>query len=248
MKNEYPNPMVTYDALADARDFFNDRLFGGELKPALITVQRRRTLCGFFSPARFRSRDEKDIADEIGLDPRYWGPPRTDADNLSTLVHEMVHLWQHHYGKAGRGGYHNRQFSRKMFEVGLVTSSTGEPGGKPTGTRISHYVKMGAAFDRACTELLNSGFVIPYVEIISQADLNRLELSRRRSRAASKTTYVCTNCVEGPDPSAVRLGQLRIRRTQVRVWGKPGLDIVCGTCGARLEVEDGSESMPAFND
>jgi predicted SprT family Zn-dependent metalloprotease len=237
MKNEYPNPMVTYGALDHARDFFSNRLFDGEVRPCLITVQRRRTACGFFSPARFRSHDEKDIADEIGLDPRYWGPPRTDVENLATLVHEMAHLWQHHYGKPGRGGYHNRQFSRKMFEVGLVTSDTGKRGGKATGTRMSHYIMPGGRFDHACTELLKSGFVIPYVEIMSEAEKARLESARHRSRAASKTTYVCANCVESADPSAVRVGQSPDRKTQVRVWGKPGLNIVCGTCGWRLEIE-----------
>ena len=138
--------MITYPALDFARDYFNRKLFGGELRPCLITVQRRRTACGFFAPAKFRSHDHSDVADEIGLDPRYWGPPRTDTENLSVLVHEMVHLWQHHCGrKRSRGGYHNREFARKMFEVGLITSDTGERGGKPIGTRMSHYIasKMG---------------------------------------------------------------------------------------------------------
>jgi len=218
MKNEHPNPMKTYDALDFAFDFFNKKRFRGELRHCLITVQRRRTACGFFSPARFRSHDETDIADEIGLDPRYWGPPGTDTDNLSTLVHEMVHLWQHHYGKSGRGGYHNLQFFRKMGDVGLIASDTGAPGGKRCGQRMSHYIAAGGPFDRACAELLSGGFVIPYVEIISQADKERRELMLRRlSRAASKTTYVCPNHV------------------QVRAWGRPGLLLKCGLCEEPLE-------------
>jgi transcription elongation factor Elf1 len=229
MKNEYPNPMVTYDALDRAFDFFNRRLFGGELRSCLITVQRRRTACGFFAPRRFRSHDESDIADEIGLDPRYWGPPRTDTENLSTLIHEMVHLWQHHYGKPSSGGYHNRQFARKMFEVGLVASSTGKPGGKATGTRMSDYIRAGGPFDRACSELITSGFVIPYVQIMSEAE--RARLVRRRSRLLSKTTYTCPHC-----------------HPLKHVWGKPLLHIICGDCGARFEADQDNESVATTND
>jgi hypothetical protein len=194
MKNEYPNPMVTYNALDFVYDYFNTRLFRGELRPCLITVQRRRTACGFFASARFQSHDATDIADEIGLDPRSWGPPRTDTENLSTLVHEMAHLWQHHYGKSSAGGYHNRQFARKMFEVGLVTSDSGERGGKATGTRMSHYIAAGGPFEKACADLLRGGFVIPYVEILSEGERERREPARHRSRAASKTTYTCPHC------------------------------------------------------
>src|SRR6202035_5934647 len=116
-----------------------------------------------------------------GLDPKCWGPPHTDTENLSTLVHEMVHLWQFHHGKAGRGGYHNREFSQKMFEIGLITSDTGAPAGKRTGTRMSHYVAVNGPFHRACCELLDRGFVIPYVEILSRNDEQRM-LKRRLGR------------------------------------------------------------------
>jgi hypothetical protein len=230
MKNEHPNPMKTYDALDFAYDFFNKKLFRGELRHCLITVQRRRTVCGFFDAARFQSHDESDIADEIGLDPRYWGPPGTDTDNLSTLVHEMAHLWQHHHGKPGRGRYHNREFARKMFEVGLIASDTGEPGGKGTGTRVSHYIKSGGPFEVACRELLNSGYVIPYIEIMRRYGEEPRMMRRRRVRAASKTTYVCPN------------------HQNVRAWGKPGLLLQCGVCEAGLEAIGfaGGEELPEW--
>src|SRR5216683_2447085 len=97
-----PNPTrKTYGALDYVYDYFNKRLFRNELRHCLITMQRRRTACGFFASARFISHDRSDVSDEIGLDPRYWGPPHTDTENLSTIVHEMMHLWQFHHGRAG---------------------------------------------------------------------------------------------------------------------------------------------------
>ena len=220
MGSNNPNPTrKTYGALDYAYDYFNKKLFRGELRYCLITMQRRRTACGFFANTRFIAHDRSDVSDEIGLDPKCWGPPHTDTENLSTLVHEMVHLWQFHHGKAGRGGYHNREFSQKMFEIGLITSDTGAPAGKRTGTRMSHYVAVNGPFHRACCELLDRGFVIPYVEILSRNDEQRM-LKRRLGRSESKTTYVCLNC----DPP-------------VRVWGKPRLFIICGCCEESLIPE-----------
>ena len=64
------------------------------------------------------------------------------------------------------------------------------------------------------------GCVIPYVEIVSQADQERREaMRRRRSRAASKTAYTCPNCYD------------------VRTWGRPGLRLACRECDVDLEAE-----------
>jgi hypothetical protein len=52
----------------------------------------------------------------------------------------------------------------------------------------------------------------------SQTDEGRRKLLRKRSKAASKTSYVCPNCV------------------LVRVWGRPGLPIGCRSCDVALEA------------
>ncbi len=59
----------------------------------------------------------------------------------------MVHLWQFHFRKPGRRGYHNREWADKMLEVGLVPSDTGLPGARVTGDRMSHYVMESGPFD-----------------------------------------------------------------------------------------------------
>lgn len=228
-----PNPTLqTYNAHDFVFSYFNKKLFRGELRPCLITLQRPRKAYGFFAGARFRSHDGTDIADEIALNPKYWGSGRTATETLSTLVHEMVHLWQHQYGKPSRGGYHNRGFARKMREVGLIASDTGKPDGKGVGQRMSHYIDAGGPFDVACAELLNSGFVIPYVEIVARNDHGRGDFGqvrggsmqdqrdslRSQAKAASKTPYVCPNC---PD---------------VRAWGRRGLRLRCLVCSGELEA------------
>ena len=65
---------------------------------------------------------------EIALNPDTF-EDRTDMEILNTLAHEMCHLWQHYFGKPSRGGYHNREWATMMEKIGLMPSSTSEPGG-----------------------------------------------------------------------------------------------------------------------
>ena len=143
----------TYDGLTEAYDFFNARLFGGRLPRCLITMQRQKAAYGYFAGGRFGAVDGTEITDEIALNPSHFRS-RTTEESLSTLVHEMTHLEQHHFGKPSRNGYHNKQWAALMHAVGLVPSSTGAPGGKETGQKVSHYIAGGGPFDVACAELV----------------------------------------------------------------------------------------------
>lgn len=70
--------------------------------------------------------------DEIALNPELL-EERSVKETLSTLVHEMVHLEQEHFGEAPKRAYHNKQWAEWMDRVGLVPSTTAAPGGKRTG-------------------------------------------------------------------------------------------------------------------
>jgi SprT-like family len=147
-------PIHSYVGLELAYAFFNRELFGGKLPPCLITFQRTRGAYGYFSGDRFVNvADPAEVTDEIALNPIHFGK-QTPIKVLSTLVHEMAHLWQHHNGKSSRGRYHNMQWAKQMIDIGLVPSDTGKPGGKQTGDRVGHFIRDGGPFDRACREFL----------------------------------------------------------------------------------------------
>jgi len=149
----------TYDGLTEAYDFFNAHLFGGRLPRCLITMQRQKTAHGYFAVGRFGTVDGAEVTDEIALNPTHFRS-RTTAESLSTLVHEMTHLEQHHFGKPSYNGYHNKQWAALMHAVGLVPSDTGAPGGKETGQKVSHYIAGGGLFDKVCAELMRHGFAV----------------------------------------------------------------------------------------
>jgi predicted SprT family Zn-dependent metalloprotease len=202
----------TYSELTDAYAFFNVRLFSAKLPACLITLQRRKRSYGYFSGERFTTRDGTEVADEIALNPSFFAECSI-ADILSTLVHEMVHLQQQHFGTPSRAGYHNTEWAGMMRVVGLIPSATGEPGGKETGQSVSHYIEEGGSFARACAELigLREGMV-PYIELGSE-----IERGTRERKASSKTKYTCPAC-------------------GTNAWAKPDTRLVCGDCQARLEA------------
>ena len=157
----------TYDALQAAYDHFNWTLFDSALPGCLITLQRTSRSYGYFHHQRFANLDGAPC-DEIALNPVHF-LSRSVEDTLSTLVHEMVHLWQYHFGRPGRGRYHNRQWAEKMKALGLHPSSTGLPGGAELGDAVSHYIIDGGAFARAAGELTSKGFEIAWREQVLSA-------------------------------------------------------------------------------
>ncbi len=207
------NPTTqTYTSLATAYDFFNRELFNGSLPPCLITMQRHKGAYGYFSGERFASLDDpKEVTDEIALNPLHFATQKP-VKVLSTLVHEMAHLWQHHYGKPPRKGYHDRQWAAKMHEIGLIPTATGEEGGKETGQKVTHLIEENGRFARAVSKLLAEHPAILY----SDRSDNDAE---RRKKAASKTKYTCPSC-------------------GLNAWAKPDSPLVCGNCQEPMQPEN----------
>ena len=136
----------TYDVLDAALAHFNHDLLGGILPGCLVTLQRQTKTLGYFSPGKFAAiNGDARRVDEIALNPAYFrtSPPR---DVLSTLVHEMVHAWQHHFGKAPRPGYHNAEWAAAMHSIGLQPYSNNDPD-KETGYSVDHRIVEGGPFD-----------------------------------------------------------------------------------------------------
>lgn len=205
--NQRPPTFEAYGELQYAYDFLNARLFGSELPNCLITLQRKSArVLGYFSHQRFKKLADGRIAsDEIAMNPMHFAS-RDLAQVLSTLCHEMSHLWQAHFGKPSRSGYHNKEWAAKMVSIGLQPSSTGAPGGRVTGEQVSQYIIRGGAFDIASAELLASGF---------------------------RLTWTDAGLMRAPTPRSGRRVKFQCPSCGARAWGRDGLLLFCGRC-ARL--------------
>jgi hypothetical protein len=213
----------TYAQLQKGYDYFNWHLFENTLPNCLITLQRRGRTYGYYAPDRFGRKDGH-RADEIALNPQYFRDGTEEI--LSTLIHEMVHLWQHHdehqdERKPGRGGYHNRQWAGKMRSLGLQASNTGKEGGKETGDAMDHYVLPDGLFARTVQELLASGFEVTWIEVAAE------------KQSSSDHEGTVQDGPLGAHPGG--RGSLSGKRTKyscphgdLNAWAKPGADFLCG--------------------
>lgn len=107
----HPDDAALVARLRAAHAGLNAERFGGALRPVAIRVSRRmRSRLGHYSPG-LRSEPEIAIARRHARRDGF-------ASVLETLVHEMVHQWQH---ETGRPVAHDPAFRRKCREVGIAT-------------------------------------------------------------------------------------------------------------------------------
>jgi hypothetical protein len=200
-----------------AYDYFNKTLFESKLKPCLLVFRegKKRTgliTLGHFAPHRWTKGEEH--CHEISLNPDTL--LRDFEDTMSTLVHEMVHQWQQDHATPPRGGYHDRQWAKKMGEVGLIASDTGEPGGKQTGQRMTHYIERGGPFAAAFKKMPDSVRLPWATGVAFQISKEKPE---KEEKPRNKLKYTCPGC-------------------ESNVWGKSGLSIICGECDQQFEEQE----------
>lgn len=249
-----------YAELQHAYDFYNGELFGGQLPACLITFQREKRTMGYFSSKRFVRADGSRRADEIAMNPEYFAVvPLIEV--MQTLVHEMVHLWQQHFGTPSRACYHNAEWAGKMESVGLMPSDTGAPGGKKTGQKMGDYSVPGGLFENATLKLLTGGFAISWFDrfpasppptlavlqgsAIPAADGDdEVELLADHAAADASFSLAAYTAPAQREPSleleARGQGSRSNRKKytcpgcQIGLWGKPSLRVKCADCDSLL--------------
>tara|TARA_R110000868_G_scaffold142532_3_gene359947 strand:- start:1951 stop:2613 length:663 start_codon:yes stop_codon:yes gene_type:complete len=213
MTHDYSPTAETYGDFQTAYQALNMALFDGRLPDVMFTLARTRHANGYIIPEGFNqitgASDAQSVA-EIGLNPETFAE-RTAEQVLSTIAHEMVHFDQHLNGKPSPYGYHNKEFARLMLDIGLQTSDTGKPGGRPVGPHMTHYVIEGGRFQREAQDLIAQGWALRYASPVMTDDAKQ----RKTARKASKTKYHCFHC-------------------GANAWARPGARIACGEHGDAL--------------
>lgn len=256
-----PPTTQAYAELQQAYDHFNARLFNGQLPQCLLTLQREKKTCGYFSAQRFGDQQGQRV-DEIALNPAYFAVEPLQ-EIMQTIVHEMVHLWQFHFGKPGRGRYHNDEWADKMQSIGLMPSSTGAPGGRRTGDHMGDYMIAGGKFDLACQALLGDAFKISWYDRFPPAEAI---VALQHVRGAASSPREQGGCVPPSGTSSQAGASLAVQHQVVQsnlvattasaaplnksnrlryacscstyIWGKPGLRIQCLDCQTHFETSE----------
>ncbi|MGH3710401.1 MAG: SprT-like domain-containing protein [Pseudonocardiaceae bacterium] len=208
-------------------DVLNRELFGGELPQCLITLQREKSTLGYFSSNRFVTSDGGGTyTDEIALNPTYFAKIGL-REIVQTVAHEMVHLWQAHLGDPGRGRYHNKEWAAKMEAIGLMPSHTGEPGGRKVGQKMSDYPIEGGRFLEVFSQLATDAFKITWYDRYVAAHGG----ASAALAAFGPSGVLVMPEGEGAKPNKPTRIKYSCAATGASVWGKPGLNLVCGDTG-----------------
>lgn len=255
----------TYTELQLAYDFFNEELFASELPNCLITLQRKNQTHGYFSSQRFVSADGKEYTDEIALNPDLVAKYGV-KEAMQTLVHEMCHMWQYHFGKVGRRSYHNKEWAHKMISVGLMPSPSGRPhseydgtikNGKPiiTGDSMADYAIEGGVFEVALEKLLSSGnFELKWRDVYG-ARSSRIASLISEGMSLGEAEMVATqeegeeSPVQAPEKPKPTRCKYQCPTCKETVYGRRGgvkkggevvvpPSIICGTCNVKFEAQD----------
>ncbi len=210
-------------------DYYNKTLFDSAIQDCLIVITRRKSVMGHYSFKRWFSISDQET-DELAINPsQFLKHPLIEI--CQTVVHEMCHGWQYHYGTPSRAGYHNREWSEKMQEVGLMPSGTGNPGGRKVGQKMGDYAIPNGRFLEVTEELMNSEiFAGLYLEVNPEIvrllnndqplfdqikDMTLVQVGGK-PKGAKKAKYSCSCC---------------------NVWGKPGLQLYCRDCGEAMREQ-----------
>jgi len=182
------------------------------------------------------------LTDEIAINPSYFAVTPI-IEVLQTLVHEMAHLWQHHFGKPGRGRYHNKEWADKMESIGLMPSSTGRPGGAKTGDCMADYAIEGGMFLQACKDMLTNEFRLSWYDRYPDSSIASagqqsyaLQLDMPASAiaiAADKPGSLIQVRHEQADSVATISKATRMKYTckcGINLWAKPEITVECCDC------------------
>lgn len=222
-----------FEAFESAYEYFNQVLFHYELPRVILNLSRKSKSMGFVAPYRWKSAaapptaedeldsDRRSRIHELSINPEILCLSLEEV--YSTLVHEQCHIWQLHSGEPSRNGYHNKEWTSKMLEVGLTPSSTGKPGGKLTGQSMSDYPTPEGVFLKALNDMPDH-FKMPFISIEG-------EMKYRQHSAGGIAALIG----EAPAPPKKNKVKYSCPLCLVNVWGKSGLNLVCGDCNHKFE-------------
>lgn len=247
----HSSPTVAfYGELQRAYDHFNQALFNSQLPPCLITLRSSGRVYGYHQKDRFVNREGQTL-NELGLHAGYF-TVRPVEEVLSTLVHEMVHHWQDCFGHPSKSNPHNREWARKMREVGLEPSSTGLPNGKDTGQMVSHYIQPEGKFIKSCKELIAGGYELPWFDrhvprMPETAVQDRHEALKEAGivvEVSPAPVEVIESLPEGKPVTVEPPPKKEVDRVKyvcagygIKAWAASGLMLQCGQCQIDLTVD-----------
>lgn len=167
----------------------------------------------------------------MGINPDYLD--RSIGEILSTVCHELCHVYEHAYIHIPRGGYHDKQWAELMTDCGLEPIYNNS-----SKTSVHHKIIPGGVFEK---------FVEGFAEKYGEDYFNIVSYSAEVMRRTRKELGIeddpdaDTPKPDNADKPIKKYNRNKIkyvcRSCGLKVWGKAGLSVSCNECMETLEEE-----------
>lgn len=169
---------------------------------------------------------DKSTAEKIqymGINPHYLD--RTIKDVLSTICHELCHIYENAFIHIARNGYHDKQWEKLMLDCGLQPKYLNK-----SKTAVSHTIIEDGEFEK---------FVSKFVEENGEDFFSLCEYSRILDLKVRKELGLSEGDEDTLKPDNADKPSKKYNRNKIKyicegceskVWGKSGLHIKCSDC------------------
>lgn len=203
-------PSHPLQQLHHAYHAINERFFSGALPGCEIRFSTRQGSEGHYRPGALPSGELCPALDQIAI-----GAHLSSSKMIESLAHQACHQYRQHSRQPPRRAYHDQVWAEKMVEIGLQPSSTGLPGGRVTGQKVSHYLLEGGGLSLLIRELHDQGLDINLAAAAGPAGAGTRSANKK---AWARTKYTCAGCNKS-------------------VLGGDQYNLVCGDCQLPLTPE-----------
>ena len=136
------------NTLYEIFDYYNEKLFDNRLEKVVITIQSKGRLNadGWFTPGKIWKGVSEEAKDKHEINVSAEGLHKGEGAIITTLLHEMVHLYCHQLGiqdTSRQGRFHNKNFRNMADKCGLVCiedTSIGTITPKLKDNEINNYI------------------------------------------------------------------------------------------------------------
>lgn len=169
----------------------------------------------------------------MGINPYYLN--RSVPEILSTICHELCHIYEHAYIHIPRGGYHDKNWDALMRDCGLEPIYMNS-----SRTAVSHKIIVDGVFET---------FAKNFEKENGEDFFNIVEYSAKLEDDVRKALGIedgedgedGTPRPDNADKKIKKYNRNKIKYTcptcGLKMWGKSGLKIMCCECSEVLEEE-----------
>ena len=228
-----------YAKIQTVIDELDSTFFSGKEKeriPELVFAvnnQCRACVTAFVSPDALYDKRNNRKLQYLGINSKYLD--RDVSAILSTICHELCHIYENAYIHIPRGGYHDRQWVELMEGCGLTPVFLNK-----SKTSVSTKIAEGGAFEE---------FVKTFKEKHGEDYFNIVEYSieiEHKTKVAlgieeGEDTEDSSPKADNADKPVKKYNRNKVKYTcpdcGMHLWGKSNLSIICGECNMKLEEE-----------